>query len=94
MEAYQLALIESNEPVAAEQFRIAYELESEAAHSFLNRDLEPTRSVLFRSAATMAKRCGLTTEMHDLIQKGLAGNPPPAVADELRELLDTCQRKS
>ena len=51
-------------------------------------DLEPTRSVLHRSAASLALQAREYREAERLIATGLAGNPPPEIADELRELYD------
>lgn len=51
------------------------------------RVFEPWRSLLHRSAAVMAIECGEFREAERLIMLSLAGNPAPAMADELRELL-------
>ncbi len=45
---------------------------------------EPTRSILFRSAAVLALDCGEYREAERLASAGLAGSPPEAVAEELR----------
>ena len=67
----------------------AFELEREAALSLLNRaDLEPTRSVLFRSAAALAKNCHRYRDSEKMIGHGLAGNPPDYVAEQMREIYD------
>lgn len=50
-------------------------------------DLEPTRSVLHRSAAMLAIECAELREAERLIGRALAGNPPDDIADELRDLL-------
>ena len=50
-------------------------------------DLEPTRSVLHRSAAVLAIECGLLREAEQLIGRALSGNPPNDIANELRDLL-------
>lgn len=50
-------------------------------------DLEPTRSVLHRSAATLAVECHELRDAERLIGRALAGNPPADIADELRDLL-------
>lgn len=67
--------------------RQAFELEVQAAKA-VEDDLtaEPTRSVLHRSAATLAYDCGEYREAERLIAVGLAGNPPYEIAQELREL--------
>lgn len=49
-------------------------------------DAEPSRSVLYRSAATLAVDCGEYEEAERLIAQGLAEHPPPLIADELHEL--------
>jgi hypothetical protein len=50
-------------------------------------DFEPTRSILHRSAATIAVECSLLREAERLIGRALSGNPPADIADELRDLL-------
>lgn len=49
--------------------------------------LEPTRSVLHRSAAVLAIECHQLRDAERLIGRALAGNPPDDIADELRDLL-------
>jgi hypothetical protein len=67
----------------------ALNLEIEAAKTFAaESDLEPTRSVLFRSAATLAVECQELRIAEQLISTALAGNPPLEIADELRDLLE------
>ena len=51
-------------------------------------DFEPSRSVLHRSAASLALQCGEFREAERLIAGALAGFPPDEVADELRDLLE------
>jgi hypothetical protein len=68
----------------------AFKKERQAALSVLNEtDLEPTRSVLFRSAASLAIECFEFREAEKLICAGLYGNPPDEIAEELRDLLET-----
>jgi hypothetical protein len=50
-------------------------------------DLEPTRSVLHRSAAVLALECSEFREAERLIGRALAGNPPFEIANELGDLL-------
>ena len=66
----------------------ALKLEAEAAHA-VRDDLgaEPTRSVLYRSAASLAFQAKKFREAEQLVTNGLAGNPPEEIADELRDLL-------
>jgi hypothetical protein len=49
---------------------------------------EPTRSVLYRSAASLALQCKEFREAERLVAAGLAGNPPEEIAEELRDLLE------
>jgi hypothetical protein len=70
-----------------ELFRAAFEKEREAAELLQDRlDLEPTRSVLLRSAASLAVDCRDFAEAERLLEKGLAGRPPADLADEMRNL--------
>jgi hypothetical protein len=51
--------------------------------------LEPSRSVLHHSAASLAIACSELRIAEQLINRALAGNPPADIADELRDLLLT-----
>ena len=67
----------------------AFESERKAAMAFESRlDMEPTRSVLFRSAASLALELGDVKSSEKMIAQGLAGNPPEEIANELRDLLE------
>jgi hypothetical protein len=69
--------------------RDAFEHEREAAALLSSSlGLEPTRSVLHRSAASLALECGETRAAERLIGAALYGNPPDEIADELRDLLE------
>ncbi|OAD22641.1 hypothetical protein THIOM_001545 [Candidatus Thiomargarita nelsonii] len=60
----------------------------EAAMLLLNDyEIEPTRSVLFRSAACLALDFDDYREAERMIAFGLSGNPPLEILEELRELL-------
>jgi hypothetical protein len=60
----------------------ALNLETEAAKTFAaESDLEPTRSVLFRSAATLAVECQELRIAEQLISAALAGNPPSEITE-------------
>lgn len=67
--------------------RLAYEKETAAADLMVDEDIEPTRSVLHRSAATLAWRCEMYDEAKRLICRALAGKPPPDIEFELNDLL-------
>jgi tetratricopeptide (TPR) repeat protein len=92
MEQSDLALMErarGNASAAHSYFQSAYELEATAANALLHDvSSEPTRSVLFRSAATLAQDCGRFEDAEKLIYKALAGEPPSDIAAELRDLLE------
>jgi hypothetical protein len=92
MEESDLAFIAKTKgelEASTRHLRAAYELEAQAANALFNElASEPTRSVLYRSAATLAKDCGLLTEAEKLINRAMAGNPPSDIADELRDLLE------
>lgn len=67
----------------------AFENERRAAE-LLVRDFknEPTRSILHRSAASLALDCEEYREAERLIAAALFGNPPNEIAEELRDLLE------
>jgi hypothetical protein len=78
-----------NPQAAREHLRQAFEQERQAATaSAADVNLEPTRSVLHRSAASLALECGALREAERLIAVALAGNPPEEIAEELRDLLE------
>lgn len=49
---------------------------------------EPTRSVLYRSAASLAYQCGDMAVAQRLIAKGLSGFPPAEIEQELKALFE------
>jgi len=70
-------------------YAAAFELERQAADLLDTRmDLEPTRSVLFRSAASLALDCSDPRAAERLLARALAGDPPPEIASELRDLFE------
>lgn len=74
----------------ANQFlRQALEYETRAANNLKeNLKTEPTRSILYRSAASLAIDCEEFREAERLISIGLSGEPPDEIADDLRNLLE------
>ncbi len=68
---------------------LAYERESKAADLMAGEDVEPTRSILHRSAATLAFRCQEYDRAKRLAYRALAGNPPSDIEWELNDLLCT-----
>ena len=74
---------------ATAKYREAFLLERAASDEVAGcRELEPTRSVLHRSAATLALDCGDKAEAIRLANRGLEGTPPEEIAKELREVLE------
>ena len=75
--------------VAVRLFTEAFDFERQAAERIIaNSNVEPTRSILLRSAATLALHCGQLRESERMIATALAGNPPQQVINELRDLLE------
>ena len=70
-------------------YKKAFEREREAALSYKDKyDAEPTRSVLFRSAASLAIESAAPQLALEMIMEGLYGNPPPEIREELLDLLN------
>jgi hypothetical protein len=83
------ASLAGDHPQAESLLREAFRLEREAADLCANDlALEPTRSVLHRSAASLALECKEFREAERLVARALVGNPPDEIADELRDLLE------
>ena len=76
-----------NEAKALPLFQQALKLEL-AAIDALEEYIEPTYSVLHRSAATLALDCNELRKAEQLAAKALAQEPPEFVADQLREVLE------
>jgi hypothetical protein len=73
-----------------EAFNDAFLLERKAAMQIRDLyDFEPSRSILFRSAASLALNAGLFRQSKQMIAIGLSGNPPDPIAYELRDLYKT-----
>ena len=73
---------------AALLFKEALRLELEALGALPPEHLEPTRSILRRSAATLALDCNDPALAERLVAQGLADDAPPSVAEELRDLME------
>jgi hypothetical protein len=75
-------------------FKQALDLETEAAATFPpNQASEPTRSILYRSAASLAYHAQEHIWAQQLIVQGLQGYPPPEIAAELEALQDEIHHK-
>ncbi len=74
-----------NEEQAAKLFEKALALECEAIKAMTN-PIEPTWSILHRSAGWLALDCNQPHLAEQLARKALVGNPPCEIAEELRDL--------
>jgi len=84
-----VAKVKGNIEQADILLREAYENEVKAAELLIDLSSpEPTRSILFRSAASLAIDCNHLREAEKLIGLGLSGSPPSDIADELRDLFE------
>lgn len=78
-----------NEEEAVKQFCEALKLEQEAADAIsIGKENEPTRSILYRSAAALAQHSRNHELAERLIANGLAGYPPPEIREELKNLYE------
>ena len=78
------------EPDNEQKFRrLALKYERRAADAVVAHfpHVEPTRSVLLRSAATLAVECGELDEAIRLLHLGFSGDPPREIAAELCEVM-------
>ena len=82
-----LARIREGSEAALPLFEQALEYEVAAIES-MDEYIEPTFSVLHRSAGTMAFHCNKLRKAEKLAATALAKDPPPEIAAELRELLE------
>lgn len=73
---------------AREMYTSACDLEERAAKMVpLAPESEPTRSIMFRSAATLALNALDTMRATLLARAGLVGSPPPEIERELRNVI-------
>jgi hypothetical protein len=74
---------------STEAFKAAFRLEQQAAMQLKDiYNLEPSRSIMFRSAASLALNASLFREAEQMIATGLSGSPPESIAEELRDLYE------
>ena len=92
MRLAQEAIVLRHSGQVTEAERLAKEamaLEAEASHQIkLDVTNEPTRSILYRSAASLAIQANEFDKAQRLIAGGLAGYPPPEIEAELQELYE------
>ncbi len=73
---------------------IAYKEEKEAALRLLNKkSAEPTRSILFRGAISLAIKCNEYQEAAELTSMALDGNPPLQLKTEIENLYKLIEEK-
>lgn len=78
-----------NLEAATKQFVAAFQLEKQAALLAQEQSIgEPTISVLFKSAASLAINANELNEAEKLICLALCGEPPVDIAEELRNILE------
>ncbi|MDA0213015.1 MAG: hypothetical protein OT478_22930 [Cyanobacteria bacterium FC1] len=88
-EAAAVARLRGEIEQAAQLTRQAFEQETQAANLIASAlDAEPTRSVLHRSAASLAIECGELRAAERLIATALSGSPPLEIAEELKDLFN------
>lgn len=73
------------EAAALKFLTLALAAESTAAGQTME---EPSRSVLLRSAASLALELRQLREAERLVARALSADPPPVIADELRDILE------
>jgi len=93
MDLTELAIINKIHGKLEESFNLfnqAFELEKQAALLLLEEgdNSEPSRSILFKSAASLALNFDNFREAEKMISFALSGNPLPEIADELRDLFE------
>lgn len=96
MDLAELALLErikGNLKSASALFEQALENEL-AAIDALEEPIEPTFSVLHRSAGTLALDCKRYRKAERIVATALARGAHPAIEHELREVLEQAQAKS
>jgi hypothetical protein len=70
-----------------------YEEEQAARSLPPTPDSEPSRSVLYRSAAAIAVQCGQLERAKHLACEGLTGATPPEIAEELRAVIKRSEQQ-
>lgn len=80
-----------DEDAAFELYTKAAEYESKAAEFYFDKpDLEPTRSVLIRSAAFLNLKAGLVEQSERFIFWGIINTPDQAIKSQFYEALELC----
>lgn len=97
MELLQDAIVarhNNDDQTAIKKYQEAFKLESKAADLVcIKIDCEPTRSILYRSAASLAYQAGDFDNSLILIGKCLSGNPTQQIRNELSMLHEKIKLK-
>jgi hypothetical protein len=83
-----LAKIRGNHDESVRLYQQAFDMEQYVALQVAKTTLEPSRSVLLRSAASLAYICGRYDDAIRLIATALEGKPPAEIVAELHEVWD------
>ncbi|MCF8124485.1 MAG: hypothetical protein K9K34_18945 [Desulfarculaceae bacterium] len=84
-----LAQRRGEQKLSAKLFNEALVLEQKAAeHLKIDQNNEPSRSILYRSAASLAYNASSYDLAERLIAQGLSGFPPPEIKEELKNLYE------
>jgi hypothetical protein len=83
-----------NQEEAVAAFRRAWVLERLAAMSLIDQPLEPSRSILFRGAASLALLCGQLEDAQKLAHLGLGGEPSLRVKEALQAILADAEQRA
>lgn len=83
-----IARAKGNENESINLFEKALKSELAAIAELEKNKVEPTYSILCRSAGTLALDCHQIREAEKIVTKALSREPPPEIADELRKLLE------
>ncbi len=81
-----------NHEAATELFEQALDLELKAIEQ-MTEPIEPTHSILHRSAGWLALDCNQPRKAERLAANALDYDPPPEIAEELRVLIDQAQSR-
>jgi len=69
-----------------ELYKLAFEKEKQCSSFYLNRADEPTRSIIFKSAAIFAFNCGDYKSAAEFMKETLKGKPDKSIITEMLEL--------
>lgn len=76
---------------ALENYTLAAELETQAAEYYIDKpEMEPTRSILIRSAAFLNLKAGMTEYAEKYIFWGIVNAPSEEIRNQLYEALELC----